>query len=103
MRYIVYDTSTGQILRTGICDKDQLANQAGPGETAVEGSADDRLQKLENDRLRDKTPAELEAEQRPPCPEEDKRQVIPRKLRRATLLRIRQLEDRVDALEGAQP
>jgi hypothetical protein len=31
MRYIVYETETGQILRTGICDKDQLANQAGPG------------------------------------------------------------------------
>jgi hypothetical protein len=103
MRYIVYDTSTGQILRTGICDKDQLANQAGRGETAVEGTADDRLQKFEKGRLRGKTPAELEAEQRPPCPEEDKLQLIPRKLWWATLLRIRQLEDRVDALEGARP
>ncbi len=35
--YIIYNTTTGEIIRTGFAPADQIAAQAGPGETAVPG------------------------------------------------------------------
>lgn len=39
--YVVHDAE-GNILRTGHCQPHMLAQQAGPGETAIEGHADQR-------------------------------------------------------------
>ncbi|MCB2130904.1 MAG: hypothetical protein KDE03_18005, partial [Rhodobacteraceae bacterium] len=38
--FTVYDTATGAILRTGVCQDDMLAAQAGTSETAIEGTFD---------------------------------------------------------------
>jgi hypothetical protein len=41
MKYIVYDTS-GRIIRYGVCPENDFLNQAhNPGETVMEGEADD--------------------------------------------------------------
>jgi len=41
--FYIYDSS-GRILRTGACPNDHVSLQAGAGETAVAGSADDAVQ-----------------------------------------------------------
>ena len=76
--YIVYNDSTGKILRSGSCPMSMLAIQAGPGETVIEGKlpdgTDDRTQKIKGDQVVDKTPAEIEADNPTPVPipKEDK-------------------------------
>lgn len=44
MKFIIYKTSTGIILRTGECPDDMLGSQALTGETAIEGEANDETQ-----------------------------------------------------------
>ncbi|WP_025041034.1 hypothetical protein [Nitrosospira briensis] len=44
MNYIVYETTTGAIVRSGECQDDMLDDQARVGETAIEGEADDTTQ-----------------------------------------------------------
>lgn len=45
MKFIVHDAA-GNILRTGSCPVDHLALQARAGETAIEGEANDILDKI---------------------------------------------------------
>src|SRR5690348_6776363 len=44
MRFIVYETTSGKILRTGECHDDMLDAQARVVEAAIEGEADDVTQ-----------------------------------------------------------
>jgi hypothetical protein len=44
MKFIVYRNSDGMILRTGEFQEGVLASQAGAGETAISGTADDILE-----------------------------------------------------------
>lgn len=44
MNFIVYNNTTGIILRVGECHEDILANQAQIGETAIEGVANDETE-----------------------------------------------------------
>lgn len=55
MRFIVHDTS-GNILRTGQCPRSELALQAGLGEFAMEGVANDALQRIESGKVVDRAP-----------------------------------------------
>lgn len=42
--FVVYKTTTGEILRTGRAPDDMLTIQAGAGETVIEGTANDATQ-----------------------------------------------------------
>lgn len=104
--YIVHDAD-GKILRTGSCPEIIVDAQAGPGEFAIEGVADDRKQKMEfdgldesgrpvNPRLVDKTPAEIERDNPPPpvIPDEDKPASMTKKEVALLMQRVKDLEDR---------
>jgi hypothetical protein len=45
-QYVVYETTTGYILRTGVCPDDDFAGQAGTGESVWEGTAVDDGSKM---------------------------------------------------------
>lgn len=47
MKFIVYNNTTGAILRTGECPDADLALQAQTGETAIEGEANDATQYID--------------------------------------------------------
>jgi len=66
--YIVYETDTGKIVRTGQCTNTMFSAQAGVGEDVLEGTASDIIQKVVDGKVVDKTPEEIEA-QKPPIPE----------------------------------
>lgn len=40
--FVIYLTTTGQVLRTGVCADDDFALQAGAGETAIADTANDQ-------------------------------------------------------------
>lgn len=48
MNYIVYQTNTGEILRTGVCSPDTFALQKHGNESVLEGTANDETQHVEN-------------------------------------------------------
>lgn len=56
--YIVFDPATEKILRTGDCPDDMVYIQAGQGECAIEGTANDLLHKIDmfTVEVKDKTP-----------------------------------------------
>ena len=62
--FIVYNSS-GKILRTGICQDLLLKAQAGDNEFSIHGSANDRLQKIVDDRVVSKTAEEIESDNLP--------------------------------------
>ena len=61
--YYVYTNTTGEILRTGSVSQSDISIQAGTGETAVEASANDLLQRhdIATDTLVNKTQQSLSA------------------------------------------
>lgn len=61
MDYIIYD-KTGTILRTVDCPPVVAAMQAKEGEFIIKGRANDLTQKIVGDKIVDKTPEEIEAE-----------------------------------------
>lgn len=48
MNFIVYETVTGAIVRSGQCQDDMLDIQSRSGETAIEGEADDETQYVDD-------------------------------------------------------
>jgi len=93
--YIVYNTA-GKILRTGSCPASMLEMQAHPGEKVIEGRANDYYQKMVGDKVVDKTPEEIEADNPTPAPipDEDKPARITNKDLAALMQRVKDLEDR---------
>ncbi len=74
-KFIVYNTTTGKIERTGQCQDSLFDNQAGVGESVMEGVADDIHQKIIDGNVVDKTQAEVDADKIPdpePISENDK-------------------------------
>lgn len=51
MTYIVFNSSNGEILRTGVCPGDMLEIQAGLGESALEGVADDTFHYIQGETI----------------------------------------------------
>ena len=104
--FIVYD-AIGKILRTGICPKSVLQVQAtGPTEFAIEGEANDAVDKIEIEELdekgkpvkikiKKKTPEEIEAERPPEIPEEDMSVMLSKKEYQSILDRLEALENPV--------
>lgn len=71
--YIVYQTNSGKIVKTGCCpDHDFESQKRGPGETIIEGTASDLIQKVVDGKVVKKTPAEIEAEKPPAIPDGDR-------------------------------
>jgi len=68
--YIVYKGN--KILRTGSCPVSMLSLQAGQGEKVIEGSlpsgTTDRTQKMQGNKVVNKTPQEIEHDNPPPTP-----------------------------------
>ena len=60
-KYIVYIESTGMILRTGACPDFMVQQQKGSGEEVIVGAADERIHKIVDGEVVDKTLAEIEA------------------------------------------
>jgi hypothetical protein len=52
--FIVYDSSTGRIIRLGYCADDDVAVQAQDGEVIMEGTADDSKQMVLNEQVVDR-------------------------------------------------
>lgn len=50
MNFIIHNAA-GQILRTGSCPEDHMQLQAREGETAIEGEANDALDRIENGKV----------------------------------------------------
>ncbi|SHM10748.1 hypothetical protein SAMN05216428_1146 [Nitrosospira sp. Nsp11] len=48
MNFLVYETTTGAIVRSGQCQDDMLDSQSRSGETAIEGEADDATQYVDS-------------------------------------------------------
>ena len=80
MHFIVYNIN-GKILRTGSCQDRMLKKQARPGETVIEGKADDTKQKIVGGKVVAKTQSEIDADNPSivPIPEEDRPTVISKK------------------------
>lgn len=100
--FLVYD-ATGRILRTGYCSLQDLAYQAGPGEIVLEGQANDRLQKVVNGRVTDKTAEEIVAAQRPAIPPEKERAFISQEDWTVLQTRLDALNERLRRIEQKQP
>ena len=105
-QFIVYDQNK-EVLRTGNAPLGMVNMQAGPGEFTIEGTADDRKQKMEfdgldesgrpiNPRLVDKTPAEIERDNPPPpvIPDEDKPAQMTKKELALLMQRVKDIEDK---------
>ena len=92
IRFIVYKNT--KILRTGHCPASMIAAQAGIGESVIEGTANDIRQKIIDDRVVNKSQAEIDAETPAPIPDEDRSASITKKQWQA-------IQDRVAALEKA--
>ena len=45
--FVVYNSATGEIIRSGVCQKTDIAMQAGNGEVAIEGRGSDLLHKVD--------------------------------------------------------
>lgn len=88
VNYIVHNQD-GKIMRTGVCGVDVLPSQAGDGESAIEGTANDLTQKIVGKKVIDKTPQEI-VDETPIPPEPGIR--ITRKEWEALLKRIEDLE-----------
>jgi len=90
--YVVYDT-TGKILRIGISSSRPIRSQAGINEFVLEGTANDRTQKVIDGKIVDKTPEEIEAEKPKPVPVENRPARITNKQWQAVLERLDRLEE----------
>jgi len=86
--YIVYNLQ-GKILRTGICPDDMFDIQAQKGEYIIEGTANDRLQKIVNGKVVDKLLEEIPSKPQPDPKETLIRQKMNEILRR---MAIKELE-----------
>lgn len=73
--FMVYDV-VGRILRTGHCALRDLIAQAQGDEVVMEGHANDRLQKVVDGRVVDKTAEELAALELPVIPPEKQRAFV---------------------------
>jgi len=71
VNFIVYDPTTGKIVRTGDCPPEMVAVQALPGEAVMEGTASDRLHKVVDGKVVDKDPSEIS-----PLPAPDPREEL---------------------------
>lgn len=92
IQYIVYNNS-GEILRTGYCPNNMLLLQAYRNESVIEGKADDLTQKIVNNKVVDKTQAQIDAEKSPEVPFADKQAYI-------TNGQLNEILDRLTTLEG---
>lgn len=90
--YIVYKGD--KILRTGSCPPSMLSIQARPGEKVIEGIAKDHTQKMQGNKVVDKTAAEIEADNPTPqpIPEDEKQKHIKKKDWDGILARLEALE-----------
>ncbi len=68
MKHFIVYNSEGNILRRGQCSNKDFSIQAQNGESILEGFANDRIQKIVDGKVVDKTPEEIEAD-KPPVPE----------------------------------
>ena len=59
MEFIVYNESTGDILRTGMCSDNNILLQAQEGESVIEGVANINNQYILNNEVTDYTPEQL--------------------------------------------
>ena len=91
--YIVFNPATGKILRSGTCPARAIQKQAGPGETVIEGKADDAKQKIVGGKVAAKTQAEIDADKPPEVKPEDMPAHITNK-------QWQGIQDRVTALES---
>lgn len=66
-RFIVHDKQ-GKILRTGVCPAQDFVHQAKEGEFVLEGTANDAIQKIVNNKVVNKTPKEIERDNLTPMP-----------------------------------
>ncbi|GAB4390258.1 MAG: hypothetical protein Kow0025_21050 [Thermodesulfovibrionales bacterium] len=71
MNFIVYDPTTGKIVRTGDCPPEMVSIQALEGEAVMEGEASDRLHKIVGGEVVDKNPLEIS-----PLPAPDPREEL---------------------------
>ena len=62
-RFVIYDKTTGRILRTGFCQPSMVEKQTTePNEAAIEGRGSGVLQKVVDGKIVNKTLEELEIE-----------------------------------------
>ena len=93
MNYIVYDSATEQVQRTGICAPCDFNLQANEGQTVIEGQINVITQKIRDGKIVDKSPAEIEASIRPKPNFENQRARITNK-------ELADIVARLDALEA---
>ena len=62
--YTVFNKETDKIIRTGVCSNSSFTLQAGKGEGIIKQTINFNTQKILNGKIVDKTPADLEAEQK---------------------------------------
>jgi hypothetical protein len=99
--FLVHDAA-GQILRTGYCALRDLQSQAGPGETVLEGQANDRLHKVVSGAVARKTSEEIAAKKRPPTPPGCERAEITTEQWTALVARLEAAEARLAQIEHRQ-
>ena len=99
--FIVYNSTTGKILRTGNCPPSLYKLQVRAGESIILGKANDYSQKIVDGEIVDKTPAEIEADNPTPVepPEGEKQKHIKNKEWKEIKDLLEDLDKRVAALE----
>lgn len=96
MKFVVYNKSTGKILRSGHCQDRAFSKQAQEGEEVLEGVANDVRQKIVAGKIVDKTSEEIERDN-------PKRKRISFEKRRANISneQYQNLLQRIERLEKA--
>ena len=94
--YIVYESITGKIKRTGNCPFHMIVHQARThaGEVSIEGKADDDIHKIINGKVVSKTSAEILADKysMTPIPENEKMKHVNKKDWQDVIDRLEALE-----------
>jgi hypothetical protein len=94
IQFIVYEASTGYILRTGVCPTGDLKLQQGVGEVAIEGVANDMEHKIKDGKIVNLTQQEIDDRTPDPVLPEKRQRIITREEYDALITRIGNLEKR---------